>query len=140
MISRWSNVFIRKQCVKEFEKVQTSHIMSQLLSALFIHLQVGSRNRMDRRKWISFSILDKYQRQCIKFIYFIFVDNWIIYYDLFCFKCNRSSNLTYRVFFIESGKVICYKILKISLSCVIFGLRREVTLGHLMSDHFEMHF
>ena len=46
----------------------------------------------------------------------------------------------YRVFFIESGKVICYKVLKISLSHVVFGLRREVTIGHLMFDHFIMHF
>ena len=43
-------------------------------------------------------------------------------------------------FFIESGKVICYKKLKISLSHVIFGLRTEVIMGHLKSDHFKMHF
>ena len=46
----------------------------------------------------------------------------------------------YRVFFIESSKVICCKRLKISLSHVVFGLRREVIMGHLMSDHFKMHF
>ena len=48
--------------------------------------------------------------------------------------------ISYRVFFIESAKVICYKRLKILLSKVVFGLRREVTMGHLMSDHFKMHF
>ena len=50
------------------------------------------------------------------------------------------SSVYYRVFFIERSKVICYKRLKISLSHVVFGLRREVTMGHLMSDHFKMHF
>ena len=43
-------------------------------------------------------------------------------------------------FFIESRKVICYKILKISLFHVGFGLRAEVTMGYLISDQFKMHF
>ena len=34
---------------------------------------------------------------------------------------------------------MCYKLLKISFSYDVFGLRREVTMGHLMSDHFKMH-
>ena len=46
----------------------------------------------------------------------------------------------YRVFFIESRKVIRYKILKISLFHAIFWLKIEVTMGHLISDHFELHF
>ena len=46
----------------------------------------------------------------------------------------------YRVFFIESGKVICYKILKMWLFHDGFGLRTEVIMGHLISDHFKMHF
>ena len=46
----------------------------------------------------------------------------------------------YRVFFIESGKVICYKILKISFFHVGFGPRTEVTMGHLISDQFKMHY
>ena len=46
----------------------------------------------------------------------------------------------YRVFFIESVKVIGYKIFRISLFYVVFGLRTEVTMGHLISDHFKMLF
>ena len=42
--------------------------------------------------------------------------------------------------FIESRKVICYKILKISLFDVGFGLRIEVTMGNLISDQFKTHF
>ena len=47
---------------------------------------------------------------------------------------------SYRVFFIESRKVICYKILKITLFHVGFGPRTEVTMGYLLSDQFKMHF
>ena len=58
---------------------------------------------------------------------------------------NRSTMpifliMLYRVFFNESRKVIGYKVLKISLFHVCFGLRTEVTLGHLISDHFKMNF
>ena len=37
------------------------------------------------------------------------------------------------------SRIFC-KILKISLFHVVFKLRREVTLGHLISDNFKMQF
>ena len=46
----------------------------------------------------------------------------------------------YRVFFIEGQIRISCKILKILLFHVGFGLRTEVTMGHLMYDHFQMNF
>ena len=53
---------------------------------------------------------------------------------------QMDQSWCYRVFFIESGKVICYKIHKIWLFHDGFGLRTEVKMGHLISDHFKMHF
>ena len=59
---------------------------------------------------------------------------------IFLFRISTHSSPNYRVFFIESQKVICYKIPKISLFHVSFWLKTEVTMGHLISDHFEMYF
>ena len=66
-------------------------------------------------------------------------DSTTTLYSLKCLYCTFIIS-TYRVFFIESGKVICYKILKISLFYVVFVIKIEVTMGHLISDHFKMHF
>ena len=55
-------------------------------------------------------------------------------------SCERTYLFRYRVFFIESGKLICYKILKILLFHDGFGFRTEVTMGYLISDQFKTHF
>ena len=48
--------------------------------------------------------------------------------------------LSYRVFFIEGQIRIGYKMLKILLFHVGFGLRTEVIMGYLISDQFKTHF
>ena len=68
----------------------------------------------------------------------LYVDMCLTVFISTALPCSKYPN--YRVFFIESGKVICYKILKISLFYVVFVIKIEVTMGHLISDHFKMHF
>ena len=72
----------------------------------------------------------------------------LIIYSLICVglltvklvKPVSISQISATGFFMESQKVICYETLKISLFHGGFGLRTEVTVGHLISDHFKMHF
>ena len=47
-------------------------------------------------------------------------------------------NDIYRVFFIEGQIRISYKMLKLSLFHVAYGLKTELTMGHLISDQFKL--